>query len=112
MKGFVQALKLVGAYFLMYAVFVGLSALVVPQDWIQGKGKVKATQVDDATPQDASTVMPTARLWLSGDNPYSSGAPKCIDGTMYVYADRDIALYVSSGKTVCRVTALSWWSTS
>ena len=40
MKGFVQALKLVGAYFLMYAVFVGLSALVVPQDWMQGKGKV------------------------------------------------------------------------
>ena len=29
MKGFVQALKLVGAYFLMYAVFVGLSALLV-----------------------------------------------------------------------------------
>lgn len=98
MKGFVQALKLVGIYFLMYAVFVGLSALVVPQDWMQGKGKVKAPQVDDATPRDASTVMPTATLWLSGDNPYSSGAPKCIDGTMYVYADRDIALYVSSGK--------------
>lgn len=98
MKGFVQALKLVGIYFLMYAVFVGLSALVIPQDWMQGKGKVTVPQVDDATPRDASTVMPTATLWLSGDNPYSSGAPKCIDGTMYVYADRDIALYVSSGK--------------
>lgn len=98
MKGFVQALKLVGVYFLMYAVFTTLSALVLGNDKMQGKVKVKAPHVEDVTPQDASTVMPTATLWISGDSPFSSGPAKCIDGTMYVYADRNIALYVSSGK--------------
>lgn len=36
MKSFVHALKLIGVYFLMYCVFVALSALVVPLEKLQG----------------------------------------------------------------------------
>lgn len=96
MKSFVHALKLIGVYFLMYCVFVALSALVVPLDKLQGK-KSKPVQAEDAAKREPSTVMPTATLWISGDSPFSSGPSKCINGTMYVYADRDMAVYVSSG---------------
>lgn len=96
MKSFVHALKLIGVYFLMYCVFVALSALVVPLDKLQGK-KSKPVQAEDAAKREPSTVMPTVTLWISGDSPFSSGPSKCINGTMYVYADRDMAVYVSSG---------------
>ena len=96
MKSFVHALKLIGVYFLMYCVFVALSALVVPLDKLQGK-KSKPVQAEDAAKREPSTVMPTATLWISGDSPFSSGPSKCINGTMYVYADRHMAVYVSSG---------------
>ena len=97
MKSFVHALKLIGVYFLMYCVFVALSALVVPLDKLQGTQSSEPVQAEDAAKREPSTVMPTATLWISGDSPYSSGPSKCINGTMYVYADRDIAVYVSSG---------------
>lgn len=96
MKSFVHALKLIGVYFLMYCVFVALSALVVPLDKLQGK-KSKPVQAEDAAKREPSTVMPTVTLRISGDSPFSSGPSKCINGTMYVYADRDMAVYVSSG---------------
>ena len=97
MKSFVHALKLIGVYFLMYCVFVALSALVVPLEKLQGTQSREPVQAEDAAKREPSTVMPTATLWISGDSPFSSGPSKCINGTMYVYADRDIAVYVSSG---------------
>lgn len=97
MKSFVHALKLIGVYFLMYCVFVALSALVVPLEKLQGTQSSEPVRAEDAAKREPSTVMPTATLWISGDSPFSSGPSKCINGTMYVYADRAIAVYVSSG---------------
>lgn len=97
MKSFVHALKLIGVYFLMYCVFVALSALVVPLEKLQGTQSSESVQAEDAAKREPSTVMPTATLWISGDSPFSSGPSKCINGTMYVYADRNMAVYVSSG---------------
>lgn len=97
MKSFVHALKLIGVYFLMYCVFVALSALVVPLEKLQGTQSSEPVRAEDAAKREPSTVMPTVTLWISGDSPFSSGPSKCINGTMYVYADRDIAVYVSSG---------------
>lgn len=96
MKSFVHALKLIGVYFLMYCVFVALSALVVPLEKLQGTQSSEPVQAEDAAKREPSTVMPTATLWISGDSPFSSGPSKCINGTMYVYADRNMAVYVSS----------------
>lgn len=97
MKSFVHALKLIGVYFLMYCVFVALSALVVPLEKLQGTQSSESVLAEDAAKREPSTVMPTATLWISGDLPFSSGPSKCINGTMYVYADRNMAVYVSSG---------------
>lgn len=97
MKSFVHALKLIGVYFLMYCVFVALSALVVPLEKLQGTQSSEPVQAEDAAKREPSTVMPTVTLWISGDSPFSSSPSKCINGTMYVYADRDMAVYVSSG---------------
>lgn len=97
MKNFVLALKLLGAYILMFAVFGCLAWLVVPED--RGTFKLKydgEKQQERLAQRIPSTVMPTHTLWLEGDSPYSH-PQKCINGTMYVYDDRGMALYVSAG---------------
>ena len=47
MKSFVHALKLIGVYFLMYCVFVALSALVVPMEKLQGTQSSEPVRAED-----------------------------------------------------------------
>ena len=93
MRNLKLALKLIFVYFLMFAVFGSVTSIIFA-DELESKGRPHKREA--VAPAEPSSAIPTATLAMTGDAPY--GTQKAIDGIMYVYADRGMALYVSSGR--------------